>query len=439
MKKVILILTLVSLFRVFFATHTELTEDEAYYWVWSQNPDLSYFDHPPFVAYSILVSTKIFGNNELGVRFPAIFYSFLAGILIFLISGKEIYSILLALSSLILDVGGVITTPDTSLVLFSLLFFYLMQKEKFLPAGIALGLALLSKYQAVLLAPLYIFYLRKNLKNIQFYLSPIIALLIFTPVFVWNFEHNFISFNFQLHHGYAGNLNLKYPLKYVLDTILVLTPPLSLVVIYFALKETFSSNNKPLLFMVWFPWLFFFISSFKGRPEANWPCISYAFLPAFISGDYKKLNKKLRDSLLIFSYFLIFLIHLHAMEPFIPLKKDPSERLHGWKRLAEEVKYYADSLRVDLIAANTYQLASELQFYLPGHPYVHALNIGRRANQYTIWRYKAENKKRILYTGKLNSLFYKKFDSIRYLGSVKKGRKTLKVYLLEVLPQRYIN
>jgi len=430
MKKIILILTLISFFRVFFATHTELTEDEAYYWVWAQNPDLSYFDHPPLIAYSILISTKIFGNNELGVRFPAILYSFLAGILIFLISGKEIYSVLLALSFLILDVGGVITTPDTPLVLFSLLFFFLMQNEKFLLAGIALGLALLSKYQAILLLPLYIFYLRKNLKNLRFYLSPLIALFIFIPVIFWNFEHQFTSFKFQLHHGYAGSLNLSYPLKYILDTILVLTPPLSLVVVYFTIKKTIKLNNKLLLFMVWFPWTFFFISSFKGRPEANWPCISYAFLPALISWDYKKVNNKLRDFLLILSYLLIFLIHLHAIKPFIPLKKDPADRLHGWRSFAEEVKHYADSFEFDLITTNTYQLASELQFYLPGHPYVHALNLGRRENQYTLWNHRVKPIRQFLYVGNINKLFLKEFNTITLIGNVHRGKKIIPLYLL---------
>jgi len=258
----------------------------------------------------------------------------------------------------------------------------------------------------------------------------LIALFIFIPVIFWNFEHQFTSFKFQLHHGYAGSFNLSYPLKYILDTILVLTPPLSLVVVYFAIKKTIKLNNKLLLFMVWFPWIFFFISSFKGRPEANWPCISYAFLPVLISGDYKKVNNKLRDFLLILSYILISLIHLHAIKPFIPLKKDPADRLHGWRSFAEEVKHYADSFEFDLITTNTYQLASELQFYLPGHPYVHALNLGRRENQYTLWNHRVKPIRQFLYVGNINKLFLKEFNTITLIGNVHRGKKIIPLYLL---------
>ena len=33
------------------STYTGLLEDEAYYWVWSENLAWGYFDHPPMVAF----------------------------------------------------------------------------------------------------------------------------------------------------------------------------------------------------------------------------------------------------------------------------------------------------------------------------------------------------------------------------------------------------
>src|SRR6185436_8205381 len=47
----------------------ELSPDEAYHWLWSKHPALSYFDEPPLIAYVQWVSTKLWGNTELGVRF----------------------------------------------------------------------------------------------------------------------------------------------------------------------------------------------------------------------------------------------------------------------------------------------------------------------------------------------------------------------------------
>ena len=48
---------------------TQLSPDEAYYWMWSQRPALSYFSKGPGVAFAIRSSTVIFGDNEFGVRF----------------------------------------------------------------------------------------------------------------------------------------------------------------------------------------------------------------------------------------------------------------------------------------------------------------------------------------------------------------------------------
>ena len=48
---------------------TELSPDEAYYWMWSERPALSYFSKGPGIAFVIRSSTMLFGDNEFGVRF----------------------------------------------------------------------------------------------------------------------------------------------------------------------------------------------------------------------------------------------------------------------------------------------------------------------------------------------------------------------------------
>ena len=63
-----------GLFRLVYAGMINLTPQEAYYWVWSLHPDLSYFDHPPMVAYSIRLFTIFWGDTIYGIRLPAILY-----------------------------------------------------------------------------------------------------------------------------------------------------------------------------------------------------------------------------------------------------------------------------------------------------------------------------------------------------------------------------
>jgi dolichol-phosphate mannosyltransferase len=45
-----------------------VVSQEAYYWSYAHHPDLSYFDHPPMVAWLIWLGTTIFGDG-VGVRF----------------------------------------------------------------------------------------------------------------------------------------------------------------------------------------------------------------------------------------------------------------------------------------------------------------------------------------------------------------------------------
>src|SRR5438874_11617222 len=47
----------------------ELSEDEAYQWLWSKHLALSYFSKPPLIALAQYAGTSLFGDNEFGVRF----------------------------------------------------------------------------------------------------------------------------------------------------------------------------------------------------------------------------------------------------------------------------------------------------------------------------------------------------------------------------------
>src|SRR5215469_11601759 len=58
--------------RLVYASVIDLRTDEAYYWTWSKENVLSFLDHPPMIAWFIRLSTAVFGDTNLGVRFPGI-------------------------------------------------------------------------------------------------------------------------------------------------------------------------------------------------------------------------------------------------------------------------------------------------------------------------------------------------------------------------------
>src|SRR5258708_17945936 len=48
---------------------TDLSFDEAHYWMWSERLAPAYSSKGPGIAFAIRASTAIFGANEFGVRF----------------------------------------------------------------------------------------------------------------------------------------------------------------------------------------------------------------------------------------------------------------------------------------------------------------------------------------------------------------------------------
>src|SRR5437588_3296539 len=51
------------------AGRIELSEDEAYQWLWSKHLALSYYSKPPLIAYLQFLGTSIWGDTEFGIRF----------------------------------------------------------------------------------------------------------------------------------------------------------------------------------------------------------------------------------------------------------------------------------------------------------------------------------------------------------------------------------
>ena len=61
---------LLTVVRLIFAARLGLFQDEAYYWQWSRQLDLSYVDQGPGIAYFIRLGTLIFGDTRWASDFP---------------------------------------------------------------------------------------------------------------------------------------------------------------------------------------------------------------------------------------------------------------------------------------------------------------------------------------------------------------------------------
>jgi len=76
---VITFLISVTLIRIYslIVSPIELSVDEAQYWDWSRNVDFGYFTKPPLIAWTIALTTSIFGNEEWAVRLSSPIFHFL--------------------------------------------------------------------------------------------------------------------------------------------------------------------------------------------------------------------------------------------------------------------------------------------------------------------------------------------------------------------------
>lgn len=129
-------LLLLSLFYIVIVTYVylyyvriPLNHDELYYWVWSKNLQLSYYDHPPMVAYLIWL-TNLFVTNKLMIRLSGIvcmmFTIYTTYKITCLISNKKagLISILLIFTWPMTYVVFCNISPDAPLLLFYTLALY---------------------------------------------------------------------------------------------------------------------------------------------------------------------------------------------------------------------------------------------------------------------------------------------------------------------------
>lgn len=411
-----LFLTLLTLFRVYFILHgpLDLSPDEAHYWEWSRRLDLSYYSKGPMIAYLIAISTSLFGDNPFGVRIFAVVCSFLSSLFIYKVGTKlfnekvgYISGVLFQFTPLF-STYGVVFTIDAPFIFFWIFSTYLFllvvdgKKLWWLVLGGVIGFGLLTKYtMAFFYICMFIYFLKKRefFKNPWIYACLIISIVVFSPVIIWNFQHDWVTLKHTAGqaHIYEGfKVSLKYLGEFIGSQLIVVTPLVFTVALYFLLKPktigVFSSHYSSWWFCVCFSipiFVFFLLKSIQGKVQANWAAPAYIpFLFLIAYAFEKKLYKKLIISSITVAF--VFTALTYAVPFFnLPAKLDPSSRLKGWKELGNkvsEVKRELEKVGNVVIFSDRYQISSELAFYVERHPIVYCINLGRRMNQYDLWQ-----------------------------------------------------
>ncbi len=237
-----------TLARVVLAATIGLGIDESYTVATSRVWALSTFDHPPLAWWLAGGAAKLFGSESLlAVRFPFILLGAVSAWLAF-DAGRFLYgpraglyaAIAIALAPVLGWTSGSMVLPDGPLLAAMLAAVCCLSRALFgdapsaprwwLLAGVATGLACLAKLHGVFLfAGVGVFILttrthRHWLRSPWPYLAALIALVVFSPVLIWNAQHEWISFAFQAGRAKANRLDIAGPLLALGGQALFLLP-----------------------------------------------------------------------------------------------------------------------------------------------------------------------------------------------------------------------
>jgi hypothetical protein len=407
-----------TLFRLIYINIPGLAPQEAYYWNYSRHLALSYFDHPPMLAWLIFIFTHIGKQSEFFVRIACVLISACLTYFTYLI-GKSLfdqkigfYSALLLNSILIFSLGAIIATPDTPMILFWVLSFYFFSKliltqdkKWWYLCGMSTGLALISKYTAVFIIVsvlLYLLFSKKNRKRLlskEPYLSLLLVILVFSPVIIWNAQNNWASFLFQSSRraGELGSFSSRHFFGYFGAQLGVISPLIYFGLIYAAIKSGIvgfkEENQKFLLCFCWsFPIILFFtLLATKYWVKINW--VSAGYFSASIAGvalffrfveKGKRWIKSFGISSLIVSLLFVVVAHILPVMKFIPVSSS-LDTITGWKELAERVENEKRKMREgSIIVGYGYKVPSEIAFHTQLETYSNNI-VGENGLQFDYW------------------------------------------------------
>ena len=409
-RPTIILCSVMLLFLVGYNIFLPLSPDEAYYWDWSRHLAWSYYDGPPMIAYLIRVFTICFGTSAFVVKSVSVVCCLLTGWLAYHFA-RRLFGVAVAEKTIVLllfmplaQVAFMVTTYDSPLCLFWMVCLYsgylALTEEKpgyFYLAGLSAGLMLLSKFTGVLLLASLFFYVlqfkRALFKNTHLYLAILLAFILFTPVLIWNRQHQWLSFAMQWHHGVASHPVFSWKLfgNFMSGQLGIFNPIFFALFVFLSIKyRDVIKNNKALLYLLYaflIPWLFFLYNACFQRSEANWPAPAYLsgtiLLAYLIERDRCIKIYKLGIAVAIVAIIFLKLPWIYSFYTNKHVAAPIARNFFGYPALiGDAASLYPKNA---ILVGDYHRNIAEADFYLPNHPYIYQIPSWIRDSQYTLW------------------------------------------------------
>ena len=393
--------------RLAYLGSVELLPEETYYWNYSRHLDIGYLDHPPLVAWLIRLGTAVFGQSPFGVRIGALCCGMICSFFTYRLA-RNLFGEAAALAAVVLAqvlpfyfLSGFLMTPDTALAAAWAAALYFLQcallggrAAAWLRAGAAMGMGMISKYSIGLLAPVIFGFMlldgpsRRWWRRWEPYAAALIALAIFSPVILWNAQHEWASFAFQTSRRLAEAP--RFALHKLLASTLVLITPTGVlaVAVYFLgarSPDTDADARRRRLFIaatVLIPLAVFAIFSLRHEVKLDWTGAPWiAALPlmaAGMAGTGTALKGGMSARLhaawppTLATLLLIYGAGLHYLVlglPGVGYGKHIELIPVGWRSLSGRIMDVAAEVRADtgheplIVGMDRYAIASEVAYY----------------------------------------------------------------------------
>ncbi len=407
-------LAVILVVRLILATHLPLTEDEAYYRLWAQHLQPGYYDHPPVIAWWVSAGMTLAGDTPLGVRLMSAVSSSALSLILYAIALEIGTGTQLARraawwlqGSLLIAAGGFSATPDSPSVLFWTLTLLMALKARnqssvrwWVLAGLTAGLATLSKYSALFLAPGILAWLlidregRRQLTTLGPWLAAITAIAVFMINVVWNAGHEWVTFNKQFGRVAPDVFDAANLPDFLLAQFALLNPLIALGLIVGLIRkhtpEDSPATNQIVLLAATttLPFLVYLMAhALHSNVQAHWPVPLYPALVLAAASLVPRLPNLmqtiLRWCVLPFAFFILALA---VVLTFFPRSTGSNLAfpIQGWPELASDIRETADAENAEWIGVYSYATVAmydnqpnlqglpalqlfERDRYLPGH------------------------------------------------------------------------
>ena len=383
-RRLIAIVLAILVIRLVVAAVTPLTEDEAYYRLWAQAPALGYVDHPPMIAWWIAIGRAVAGDTPLGVRLLPCLASALTSLLVFdmasMATGARVVGERAAVwfnATLLVALGAMLAVPDAPAALFWCLALWCLMRDQARPrllwwigAGVAAGLACLSKYSALFLGPGILIWLVADRGRVARLATsgPWLALVVTAALFglnvFWNAHHGWLTFAKQFGRVAGHHVEWRFLPELVGAQILLLNP----LLFGFLTRARVSRAAPASLFLLTsLPFAaYLLIHSLHDRVQAHWPAPLYPSLVILAAlaanGLSSGLAARFRRAVPAFALGCLTLIVVLVAAPVSVFDNlpDPFLPLRGWSDFSNRLEAERQGSGAAWVGVSSYGLASEL-------------------------------------------------------------------------------